>query len=204
MTTDVTGILRTTHLPGSVPAEDLSAAAAASRLRSFRHGQVLFSRSDPGDTVIVVICGRVKVVIRSADGGELTLTIIQPGGVSGELGVADGGPRSADAEIVEDGQLLLFPREIIQDICLRVPSAAQVLTRSIAASLRRLTDAAADLVFLDLPRRVAKTLLSQPRGGRHHPPEDEPGGVRSSGQRHPAERQRGATRFRETRTDFGT
>jgi CRP/FNR family cyclic AMP-dependent transcriptional regulator len=163
MTTDLTGILRKTDPLGSVPAEDLSAAAAASRLRSFRRGQVLFSRSDPGDTVIVVICGRVKVVIRSADGGELTLTIIQPGGVFGELGVADSGSRSADAEIVEDGQLLLFPREVIQDICLRVPSAAQVLTRSIAASFRRLAKAAADLVFLNLPRRVAKTLLSQPR-----------------------------------------
>ena len=82
----------------------------------------------------------------------------------GELGVADGGPRSADAEIVEDAQLLHIPCEIIQDLCLRVPSAAQVLTKSIAASLRRLTEAAADLVLLDLPRRVAKTLLSQSRG----------------------------------------
>jgi CRP/FNR family cyclic AMP-dependent transcriptional regulator len=164
MTTDVAGILRKTDLLGLAPAEDLSAVAAASRLRSFRRGQVVFSRSDPRDTVIVVISGRVKVVIRAADVGELTLTIIQPGGVFGELGVADGGPRSADAEIVEDSQLLLIPRGIIQDICLRVPSAAQVLTRSIAASLRRLTEAAAGLVFLDLPRRVAKTLLSQPRG----------------------------------------
>jgi CRP/FNR family cyclic AMP-dependent transcriptional regulator len=42
------------------------------------------------------------------------------------------------------------------------PSAAQALTASIAANLRRLTDAAADLIFLDLPRRVAKMLLSQP------------------------------------------
>ena len=44
------------------------------------------------------------------------------------------------------------------------PSAAQALTNSIAATLRRLTEAAADLVFLDLPRRVAKILLGQPRG----------------------------------------
>ena len=45
-----------------------------------------------------------------------------------------------------------------------MPSAAQALTASIAATLRRLTDAAADLIFLDLPRRVAKMLLSQPSG----------------------------------------
>ena len=163
MTTDVTGILSGTELFRSVPAEDLEAVAAASRVRSFRRGQVVFTRNDPGDTVIVVISGRVKVVVRSADGGALTLAIIQAGGVFGELGVADNGPRSADAETLDDCQLLLVPREAIQDICARVPSATQALTRSIAATLRRLSEATADLIFLDLPRRVAKTLLSLPR-----------------------------------------
>ncbi len=165
MTTDVTGILSRTELFRSVPAEDLKAIAAASRVRSFRRGQVVFTRNDPGDTVIVVISGRVKVVVRSADGGALTLAIIQAGGVFGELGVADNGPRSADAETIDDCQLLLVPREAIQDICARVPSATQALTRSIAATLRRLSEATADLIFLDLPRRVAKTLLSLPRDG---------------------------------------
>jgi CRP/FNR family transcriptional regulator, cyclic AMP receptor protein len=60
--------------------------------------------------------------------------------------------------------LLLIPRDAIREICARVPSAAQALTNSIAATLRRLTEVTADLVFLDLPRRVAKILLSQPRG----------------------------------------
>ena len=161
MTTDVIAVLRHTGLLGSVPARDLEAAVAVSRLRTFRRGQIVFTRGDPGDTLIVVISGRVKVVVRSADGGELTLVIIPPGGVFGELSIADGGPRSADAETLEECQLLLIPREAVQDICARVPSAAQALTGSIAATLRRLTTEASDLVFLDLPRRVAKVLLSQ-------------------------------------------
>jgi CRP/FNR family transcriptional regulator, cyclic AMP receptor protein len=165
MTADVTAILGQTDLLRSVSSSDLEAVAAASRLRSFRRGQVVFTRDDPGDTVIVVISGRVKVVIRSADGGELTLTIIQPGGVFGELSIADGGPRSADAETLEACQLLLIPRETVQKICQRVPSVAQALTGSLAATLRRLTEAVSDLVFMDLPRRVAKVLLSQPRSG---------------------------------------
>jgi CRP-like cAMP-binding protein len=164
MTTDVTGVLRQTALLGSVPAHDLEAAVAVSRLRAFRRGQILFTRGDPGETLVVVISGRVKVVARSADGGELTLMIIGPGGVLGELSVADGGPRSADAETLEDCQLLLIPRETVRDICARIPSAAQALTASIATTLRRLTDDASDLVFLDLPRRVAKVLLSQGSG----------------------------------------
>ena len=164
MTADLQGILRGTDLLGSVPTADLEAVAARSRERTFRRGQILFIAGDPGDTVIVVISGRVKVVVRSADGGELTLTVVGPGGMFGELSVADGGPRSADAETLEECRLLFVPREMIQDICGREPTAEHALLRSVAATLRRLTEAASDLVFLDLPRRVAKVLLSQPRG----------------------------------------
>ena len=163
MTTEVADILRQTDLLRSVPAEDLQDAARNVRWRTFRRGQVVFTAGDPGDTLIVVISGRIKVVVRSADGGELTLTIIQAGGAFGELSIADGGPRSADAEALEDCELLLIPREAIQEICKRVPSAGQALTDSIAAMLRRLTEATSDLVFLDLPRRLAKVLLSQPK-----------------------------------------
>jgi CRP-like cAMP-binding protein len=163
MTADVVGLLRETALLRSASAQDLQAVVVASRLRNFRRGQIVFSRDDPGDTVVVVVSGRVKVVLRSADGGELTLTVIQAGGLFGELSVADNGPRSTDAETLEDCQLLLIPRQAIQDLCARLPSVAQALTSSIAATLRRLTGEAGDLVFLDLPRRVAKVLLSQPR-----------------------------------------
>ena len=161
MTTDVAAVLRNTALLGSMPTPDLERVLAISRLRTFRRGQVVFTKGDPGDTLIVVVSGRVKVIVRSADGGELTLTIIPAGGVFGDLSIADGGPRSADAETLEESQLLLIPRETIQEICARVPPAAQALANSVAAALRRLTEAASDLVFLDLPRRVARVLASQ-------------------------------------------
>ena len=164
MTTDVTGVLRQTDLLGSVPAHDLEAAVAVSRLRAFRRGQILFTRGDPGDTLVVVISGRVKVVARSADGGELTLMIIGEGGVLGELSVADGGPRSADAESLEDCQLLLIPRETVQDICARIPSAAQALTASIATTLRRLTDDASDLVSWTCPAALRRCCSARAAG----------------------------------------
>jgi CRP-like cAMP-binding protein len=163
VSTDLAALLRTTALLGSAPARDLQALAAASRLRTYRRGQVVFTAGDKGDTVIVVVSGRVKVVVRSADGGELTLAVIGAGGVLGELCAGDGGPRSADAQTMEETRLLLIPCEMVRDLSGRVPSVAQALTRSVATSLRRLTEAASDLVFLDLPRRVAKLLLSQPR-----------------------------------------
>jgi CRP-like cAMP-binding protein len=163
MTSDeLVRILHATDLFGSVPAEELEAVAAASRLRVFRRGQVVCTAGQPGDTVIVVVSGRLKVVVRSAEGGELTLTVVQPGGVFGELAAVAGGPRSADAETLEESRLLLIPREVVQDMCARVPAVSLAVAKSLAATLRRLTEGTSDLVFLDLPRRVAKVLLSQP------------------------------------------
>jgi CRP-like cAMP-binding protein len=164
MTADVKSILRRTDLLRSASDEVIDAVATASQLRAFRRGQMVFTRGDPSDTLFVVISGRVKVVVRSADGGELTLTIIQPGGVFGELGIADGGPRSADADALDECQLLLVPLETVQNISALEPPVVQALLNSTTATLRRLTEAASDLVFLDLPRRVAKVLLSLPRG----------------------------------------
>ncbi len=165
MSTDITDVLRRTDLFRSVPAGEIDAIVAAARLRTFRRGQVVFTTGDPGDSLLVVLSGRVKVVARSVDGDELTLAIVQPGSVFGELSVTDGGPRSADAEALEESRLLVVPREAVQDVCSRVPSVALALANSIAATLRRLTGEASDLVFLDLPRRVAKVLLAQPRDG---------------------------------------
>jgi CRP-like cAMP-binding protein len=81
------------------------------------------------------------------------------------VSIADGGPRSADVGTLEDSQLLFLPRALVQDVCARVPAAGQALAESVADTVRRLTEATSDLVFLDLPRRVAKVLLSQPRDG---------------------------------------
>ncbi|HEY2518568.1 MAG TPA: Crp/Fnr family transcriptional regulator [Streptosporangiaceae bacterium] len=164
MTDEIDEVLRRTSLLGLVPDVDRKALAAASRIRPFRRGQVVFTAGDPGDTLVVVVSGRVKVVLHSADGGELTLTMVGPGEVLGDISVADGGPRSTDAETLADSRLLLIPQEAVREVCARVPAAANALTGSLAATLRRLTESASDLVFLDLPRRVAKTLLSQPRG----------------------------------------
>jgi CRP/FNR family transcriptional regulator, cyclic AMP receptor protein len=163
--TDVTGVLRQTRLLREAPADDLAELVSAARRRAFRRGQVVFSRDDPGEGLVVVISGRVKVMMRSADGGELTLTVVGPGGTLGELSIADGGPRSADAETLEPCELLFIPADAVRRACQRSPEVARALTDSIAASLRRLSEAASDLVFLDLPRRVAKVLLAQPRDG---------------------------------------
>jgi CRP/FNR family transcriptional regulator, cyclic AMP receptor protein len=146
-----------------VPLPDLAEVGEASRVRTYPRGQVVFSTGDPSDTLLIVVSGRVKVVLRSADGGELMLTVVGPQGTVGELGVIDGGARSADAETLDATEAVFVPREAILDLRERFPVVTASLLAGVAAGFRRLTEAAADLVFLDLPRRVGKALLDHPR-----------------------------------------
>jgi len=160
---DLAALLASLPLFGGVPAAELRDTAERSRLRRYPRGQVVFSTGDPSDTLLVMVSGRIKVVVRSADGGELMLAVVGAGGLIGEIGVIDGGPRSADAEALDPTELLLVPRDAVLDLLSRFPNVSMRLLEAVTSSLRRLTDATADLVFLDLPRRVAKALLEQPR-----------------------------------------
>jgi CRP/FNR family cyclic AMP-dependent transcriptional regulator len=146
-----------------VPPADVERLIASSRRRRYPRGQVVFSTGDPSDTLLVTLSGRMKVTVCSADGGELILAVVEPGGVIGELGVIDGGARSADAVTLDATEVLLVPSGALNDLQRRFPAVTSNLLAAVAASFRRLTDATADLVFLDLPRRVAKALLDQPR-----------------------------------------
>jgi CRP-like cAMP-binding protein len=89
--------------------------------------------------------------------------VVTAGDTVGELSIVDGGTRSADAETLEDTTVVFVPREVLLQLLRTEPSVAEHILRIMAATLRRLTEATADLVFLDLPRRVAKVLLEHPR-----------------------------------------
>jgi CRP/FNR family cyclic AMP-dependent transcriptional regulator len=160
---DLGKVLAALPLFAGVPDFDIRRAAGLSRLRRYPKGQVVFSAGDPSDGLLLVVGGRLKVSARSADGGELMLSVVEPGGIIGELGIADGGPRSADAETLEACEVLVIPRDVVGDLQQRFPAVTAGLLAMVAAGYRRLTDVTSDLVFLDLPRRVAKVLVHLPR-----------------------------------------
>jgi CRP/FNR family cyclic AMP-dependent transcriptional regulator len=160
---DLVELLVGLALFAGVPEADVERLVESSRLRRYPRGQVVFSAGDPSDTLLVTVSGRMKVTVTSADGGELILALVERGGVIGELGVIDGGARSADAVTLDATEVLLVPSGVLSDLQTRFPAVTSNLLAAVASSFRRLTDATADLVFLDLPRRVGKALLDQPR-----------------------------------------
>jgi CRP/FNR family transcriptional regulator, cyclic AMP receptor protein len=159
-------LLRRTRLFAELREDTLRALADRSVERSYpRHGR-LFYQGDPGSGLYVLASGLVKVVVTSEDGEEMVLVTLGPGDAFGELSIVDGGPRSASAEALEPTVALVITREVLLDLATRDSGLTEALLRTLGALLRRLTEQASDLVFLDLPGRMAKLLavLAAERG----------------------------------------
>lgn len=133
--------------------------------RRLRDGQILFTEGEPSDHLFVIRSGRVRIVARSPQGGELVLAVLTPGDVIGELSVIDEGPRSATAEALGDVELLAVAAGDVRTLLERQPALLMAAATELAATVRRLTGSASDLVFLDLARRLAKLLLAEARPG---------------------------------------
>lgn len=144
------------HLDGQA----LEALAERAVLRRFRPGQPVFFQGDPGDAVFVLASGAVKLSFSSAQGDEVLLGVVRAPGTFGEVAAVDQGPRTASAEAVEDTQLVAVPCAALSEVMQTRPAVADAVARELAATLRRVTTRMADLVFLDLPGRLAKLLLT--------------------------------------------
>jgi CRP/FNR family transcriptional regulator, cyclic AMP receptor protein len=132
---------------------------AAAVPRTYRKGQLLFVENDPGESLIVLRRGAVAVFRTAPTGERAVLSVIRPPGVLGEVSLLDASTRSASAEAIEDTTALALSRAAFMDLVHSNPRILDAVMRSLGALIRRLTEQNADYVFLDLPGRVAKTLV---------------------------------------------
>ncbi|RKS68008.1 CRP-like cAMP-binding protein [Motilibacter peucedani] len=158
-------MLGATPLFGGLGERELAGLAGRSTARRLRRGQLLFVEGELSEHLYVVASGRVKVLVTSPRGEELLLSVVGPGDALGELSVLDGLPRSATAEAIEDTTLVSVPSVVVAELLASSPGLALSWAQELSASVRRLTGSTSDLVFLDLPRRLAKFLLGADSGG---------------------------------------
>jgi CRP/FNR family transcriptional regulator, cyclic AMP receptor protein len=132
---------------------------AAAVPRQYRKGQLLFVENDPGESLILLRRGAVAVFRTAPTGERAVLNVIRPPDVIGEVSLLDAGARSLSAEAIEDCTALALSRAAFLDLVHSNPRILDAVMRSLGALIRRLTEQNADHVFLDLPGRVAKTLV---------------------------------------------
>jgi CRP-like cAMP-binding protein len=142
-------------------------------------GQVLFREGDPGDRVFLILSGKVKISRSAPDGRENMLAVLGPGEMFGEMSLFDPGPRNATATALTDSNLASLEHTALRPWLAARPEAARLLLQVLARRLRRTNDQMADLVFTDVPGRVAKQLLDlAARFGSPAQPGNDAAGVR--------------------------
>src|SRR5580704_15256150 len=122
-------------------------------------GDRLFDEGDAGDRLYVVLEGKIKLTRAASDGRENLLSVLGPGEMFGELSLFDPRPRTASAVAVTDAHLAALGHDYLRKWLTGRPDVAMHLLRALAQRLRRANDVMADLVFTDVPGRVAKALL---------------------------------------------
>ena len=146
-------------LLGQLPEDLLDDLLGHAQYRRYSRGETLFIKGDPGDALLAVILGKVRISTLSAKGQEVVLNMLGPGDIFGEIAFLDGKPRTADATVVEDSGLITLERRSFLPYLEENPKVAIKLLGVLCERLRWVSDSFEDIVFLELPTRLAKRLL---------------------------------------------
>lgn len=152
-------VLRRAGLFQGVDPNDVEALGNQFEVFDAPRGTTLFSEGEPGDSLYIVLTGKVKLGRKSSDGRENLVAVMGPADQFGELSLFDPGPRTATAVVVTDARLARLPKAALTRWVQERPQIGMQLLRVVARRLRRTNTMLADLIFVDVPGRVAKQLL---------------------------------------------
>lgn len=111
---DAAQMLANTELFGDLSDDDLKAVVGEMREANFASGQVVFGRGDTGKDIYLVLKGRVRLSVLTAEGRELSFAHAEAGQIFGEIAVLDGGERTADATTVGKVTALTLSKAALQ------------------------------------------------------------------------------------------
>ncbi|WP_174549627.1 Crp/Fnr family transcriptional regulator [Nocardiopsis trehalosi] len=159
MVDETNEVLRKAPLFEALDEEGAAALRASVSEVRLGRGQTLFSEGDEGDRLYVILSGKVKLTRTAVDGRENLLSVLGPSEMFGELSLFDPRPRTASAVAVTDAVLAGLGHDDLRPFIAGQPQVALQLLKALATRMRRTNDVMSDLVFTDVPGRVAKALL---------------------------------------------
>lgn len=132
------------------------------QVRSFPKNAVIINEGDKGDSLFVILAGRVKVYVSDDDGREMVLDTHGPGDYVGEMAL-DGRPRSASVMTLERTTCSIVTRENLRAAIAVNPDVAMSLIATLIERTRIATDNVKNLALMDVYGRVARLLLQLAR-----------------------------------------
>src|SRR5689334_24040991 len=132
------------ELSGDTVADDLARLAALGVQREYRKNTMLIHEGDEGDTLFIILSGRVKVYAVDASDREVTYGIFGPGNYFGEMSL-DGGPRSASVITLEPTVCSAVTKRALREFLVERPEFAFHLLITVIHRVRQMTKIARSL-----------------------------------------------------------
>jgi CRP-like cAMP-binding protein len=143
-----------------LPAGAVEELADRVQLRRVLGGQPILSQDQPGDALFVIMSGRVKVVVFGDSGREVTLSVLRPTDIFGEMSLFDGEHgRSANVVAIDPTTVLVISRAELERHIVGHPQTAMRLLGELARRLRRADETIAELALCDVPQRLIRKLI---------------------------------------------
>jgi CRP/FNR family cyclic AMP-dependent transcriptional regulator len=123
---------------------ELRRLASSARPRTYRDGEIVFQKDDPGTGLYVILSGTIKISIMSTEGEETLIALLGHDECFGEMAVLDGRPRSATATAMDRAETLHLPRDGFLQFLGEHPEAMRKIILVLSQRLRDTDEDLAD------------------------------------------------------------
>ncbi|MGQ3048112.1 MAG: Crp/Fnr family transcriptional regulator [Niveispirillum sp.] len=154
-----TALLRRNSLFAVLDDTEMEAMLEFAKVRRAAAEERIFAKGDPGDSLYVILRGRVAVQTESDEAKVMLLNILDTGSLFGEIAMLDGGERTATVVAQEATELLRIDRRDFMPFLLQRPDLCVRLMTVLCERVRWTSAIIEDTVFLNVPRRLAKRIL---------------------------------------------
>jgi CRP/FNR family transcriptional regulator, cyclic AMP receptor protein len=145
---------------GASTIEDLARRVSIKRVQG---GDPIVAQDETGDALFIVMAGRVKVVMTGESGREVTLTVLRPTDIFGEMSLFDGRARSANVVAIDPATVLALGREDVLNHLEAYPATALKLLGEMSRRLRKADETIAELALCDVQDRLIRRLIALAR-----------------------------------------
>ncbi len=144
----------------NLSSEELHDVAGILTKKIYQTGEIIIEQDELSSSAFIIESGGVKVYRLSVNGEQISLAILGPGEIVGELSLLDSEPRSAFVEAIQESVIFTLSRDSLLRILSSQPNTAINLLKTLAARLRQADERVEDILSRNLSERTWKMLLA--------------------------------------------
>lgn len=144
----------------NLPHTDLRLLGELLHQKTFPAGKSLMTADQIGEAVYFILSGAVKVHVEQEDGSDVSISILGPGEVIGEMSALDQANRSASVVTLEETALLWIDRETFRHCLTAIPTLAANLACTLSSRLRLANEQIQSLATVEVETRIARRILA--------------------------------------------